>query len=158
MFKGKLCYTEESNSYPNSGFNSQSNVSQLKLVDKSLSEIIENNLEIYDVYKQKGDYRGLLEEKKKNEEEAMRIQNKSEDLNISDEVNLDNRNRDEEEEIPDRENIRNELFGSTNFEADDDLTEYQHQEDESHYSDNNYWNTSQTTNEANDDMIDELLR
>lgn len=168
LFKGKLCYTEDNNSYPNNTFNSQSNVSQFKSIDKSLNEIIEGNMTIYEVYKQNGDYKELLEEKQRNEE-FMRNQNKnmSVDLNISDDVNAYNRNRDEEEEIPDRDVRRNELFSSNNFEANDEEDKWEEvneedqreeEEENYYYSDNNYWSLNSDQSADIDDIIHELLR
>ena len=138
--------------------------SEVQTMNNKLSEIIEENINIFKVYKEGGDYKKLQNEK--NQKSKRKISDVNEmDLNMSDEVDLsnnleDNNNNNEE---PDEKNDNvlfnkdKEIFGDDENMLLDNNNDEEKKEDNlkenDKYYDSNYWCTSSNISEEEMDLI-----
>jgi hypothetical protein len=135
-------------------------------MNNKLSEIIEENINIFKVYKEGGDYKKLQNEK--NQKSKRKISDVNEmDLNMSDEVdlsnNLEDNNNNNNNEEPNEKNDNDlfnkdkEIFGDDENMLLDNNNNEEKKEDNlkenDKYYDSNYWCTSSNISEEEMDLI-----
>ena len=139
--------------------------SEVQTMNNKLSEIIEESINIFKVYKEGGDYKKLQNEK--NQKSKRKISEVKEmDLNMSDEVdsplnNLEDNNNNNEELNEKNDNVLlnkdKEIFGDDENMLLDNNNDEEKKEDNlkenDKYYDSNYWCTSSNISEEEMDLI-----